>query len=133
LRQADIVPPHALPALPALTKGLFYDPETRRKALDLLRDGDDTIDRAALRDLACKDALEGHGHGFHLRELAGQVLELATQGLDRLATATGKDLDAGQALEPLLSIVAGHTPPFYAQVRSRLATGHGLLALADGW
>lgn len=133
LRQADIVPPEALPALPALTKGLFYDPQTRRKALDLLKDGDESIDRAALRDLACKDALAGQGHGFHLRELCGHVLELATEGLERLGQASGTDQDAGQALEPLRAIVAGHDLPFHARVRQKLATGDGLLALADGW
>ncbi len=133
LRQADIVPPEALPALPALTKGLFYDLEARRKTLALLRDGDAKVNRAALRELACKDALNGRGQGFDLRELSAQVLELATQALQRQALASGLDRDAALELDPLRAIVAGEAPPYYERVRSGLAKNRGLLALSDGW
>lgn len=133
LRQADIVPPEALPALPALTKGLFYDLEARRKTLALLRDGDMAVDRAALREVACRDALNGRGQGFDLRELSGHVLDLATEGLQRQAQASGLDLDAALELEPLRAIVAGDAPPYYERVRSGLAQNRGLLALSDGW
>lgn len=131
LRQTDVVPPEALPALPALAKGLLYDVTARKAVLDLMRDGDTRIDRAALRELSCRDALNGQGHGFDLREVAGQVLDLASQGLARLAAESGTDHDAATALEPLRAIVTGDSPPFYEQVRTRLAQGGGLLALVD--
>lgn len=133
LRQADIVPPDSLPALPALTKGLFYDAEARAATLALLRDGDVTVDRAALREAACKDALEADNQGFRLREMAAEVLRICQGSLTRQAAATGLDLEAGQALAPLEAIVAGHRLPFYETVRRRLAARHSLLALADGW
>ena len=133
LRQTDIVPPDALPALPALTKGLFYDVTARRAALAALRDGDASIDRAQLRDLACREALDGYAPRFDLRETAEEILRLAREGLGRLARASGQDRDAATALEPLEAICEGEALPFYERTRQKLAKGNGLLALADEW
>lgn len=133
LRQTDIVPPEALPALPALTKGLFYDVSSRRAALAALRDGDARIDRALLRETACKDALDGYLPGFDIRETAEEILRLAREGLGRLAKASGVDRDAVSALEPLEAICDGAALPYYERTRKKLAEGKGLLALADDW
>ncbi len=131
LRQADVVPPEALPALPALTKGLFYDADARRKCLDLLRDGDTTVDRAGLRALACKHALDGVAGEWHLRELAATVLGIARQSLERQAAASGVDHKASDSLDILDEIVAGERPQFWQTVRSRWQANPQLLALAD--
>jgi len=135
LRQTDIVPPEALPALPALTKGLFYDTTARRAALAALRDGDAHIDRSQLREIACRHALDGYTPRFDLRETAEEILRLAREGLGRLAAVSGSDRDAATALEPLEAICEGDAPPFYERTRQKLAEGKdkGLLALADPW
>jgi len=133
IRQTDIVPPDVLPALPALTKGLFYDETARKAALALLRDGDATVDRPLLRDAACETALHADFAGTPLRDVAREVLRLCRQGLDRLAAASGEDADASDALAPLEAIVAGERLPFYEEVRRKLGARRSLLSLADGW
>ena len=131
LRQADVVPADALPALPALTKGLFYDAEARRKCLDLLRDGDKTVDRAILRDLACQHALDGVLGQWHLRELSAEILKIARQSLDKQAAASGVDLKAAESLDILDAIVARERPQFWQTVRDRWQKDQRLVALAD--
>ena len=131
LRQADVVPPEALPALAALTKGLFYSAEARRACLTLLRDGDATVDRPALRELACKDALDGQAPGWNLRALSGEVLAIARRSLEAQAAASGVDLDAAASLDVLDAIVAGDRPAFWQTVITRWQTGAGLAGLAE--
>jgi glutamate--cysteine ligase len=133
IRQADLVPPEALAALPALCKGLLYDETARREALVLLGDGDAAIDRAALRAAACQSALDGQASGLNLRELSAAVLATARQGLDRLAQTSGEDGDAASALDVLDAIVAGARPHFWQVQRDILAQGGGLAALAHPW
>lgn len=133
IRQCDIVPPAVLPALAALTKGLFYDETSRLAALAVLRDGDATIDRTVLRDAACMHALDARVGDVNVREWAKEILILANAGLQRLAVRNGNDAQAAQALEPLKAIVAGDQPPLYQIVRERIGKNPSLLALADGW
>ena len=120
LRQCDTVPPEALPALPALATGLFYDVEARRRCLDLLRDGESGVNRVALRAAACRDALDAVVDDWPLRAVAREALSLARAGLERhLRTARGDgapDLGAADALVILEEIVAGERPPFWAAV-----------------
>jgi glutamate--cysteine ligase len=131
LRQADVVPVEALPALPALTKGLFYDDDARRKCLKLLRDGDMTVDRKALRALACKDALDGVAGEWHLRELSAAILQIARESLAKQAAASGTDLNAAESLDILDAIVAGTRPQFWQTVRDRWLQNPQLGALSD--
>lgn len=133
LRQCDLVPADALPSLPALTKGAFYDEATRKALRLLLRDGDRTVDRAALREAACKDALHARVGDVHVGEWAREVLRLTRIGLERQAADTRMDVDAADALQPLEAIAAGDAPPFYDRVRREMAKGTGLLGLADAW
>lgn len=136
LRQCDTVPPEALPALPALAMGLFYDAEARRRCLDLLRDGDAGIDRGALRAAACQDALDAVVGDWSLREVARETLAVARGGLEtqaRLARMAGEASDPGaaDALVILEEIVAGDRPPFWATRETRWAAAPGLSGLAD--
>ncbi len=129
VRQADVVPELALPALPALCKGLLYDAAARREVMELLGDGDVRIDRDALREAACKDALTGVSGGLHVGELCKEALAIAHRGLDRLHRATGEDAQAGRSLDVLDAIVHGDQPAFWQVQRQRLQSGEGLRAL----
>lgn len=131
LRQCDVVPPEALPSLPALTKALFYDAPTRQACLKLLRDGDKSVDRAALRALACKDALDGVTGEWNLRELSAEVLKLARASLDTQAQASGVDGKASDSLTILDEIVAGERPQFWQTVAERWHNQPNFLALAE--
>ncbi len=132
IRQADVVPPAALPALPALCKGLLYDLPARRAAMALLGDGDALIDREALRQAACQHGLAGVSGGLSVRELASACLDLARQGLERLARTSGTDHNAASALDILSEIARGDRPEFWQVTRQRLlAGGASLLSVAD--
>lgn len=128
IRQADVVPPQALPALAALCKGLLYDLPARRAAMSLLGDGDTSIDREALRQAACQSGLSGQSGGLSVRELATACLDLARQGLARQAAETGTDADAASSLDILSEIAFGHRPEFWQVTRQRLRTGGASLA-----
>ena len=128
IRQADVVPPEALPALPALCKGLLYDLPARRAAMALLGDGNPAIDREALREAACQHGLSAVAEGWSVRELAQECLRLARQGLDRLAAASDSDHNAGSALDILSEMAHGERPEFWQVTRQRLQSGSGVLA-----
>jgi glutamate--cysteine ligase len=132
IRQADVVPPEALPALPALCKGLLYDLEARRAAMSVLGDGDERIDREALRTAACQSGLSGSWGGISLREWSQEILALARQGLERQAASTGLDLKGPAALDILSEIAHGQRPEFWRVTRDRLIKGGALLtSVAD--
>ena len=122
IRAADMVPPELLIALPALTKGLFYDVEARRGALALLGDGDDRIDRAALREAACRQALDGRVGDLHLGELATAVLVLAHAGLTRQHRFES-DAAAFEAIAPLEALCRGEMTPPWRQVAAQMSAG----------
>lgn len=128
IRQADVVPPEALPALPALCKGLLYDLEARRAAMAVLGDGDGRIDREALRTAACRSGLSGTWGGISLREWSQEILALARQGLERQAATTGVDLKAPAALDVLSEIAHGQRSEFWRVTRDRLSKGGALLS-----
>lgn len=132
IRQADVVPPDALPALPALCKGLLYDLEARRAAMAVLGDGDERIDREALRTAACRNGLSGNWGGISLREWSQEILALARQGLERQAASSGVDQKAPAALDILSEIAHGQRPEFWRVTRDRLLKGGALLtSVAD--
>ncbi len=133
IRQADCVPPDALPALPALSKALLYDAQARQEMLALLRDGDARLDRAALRALACDVALAGKLGDVSLLDWAKETLAIAKRSLRRQVARDGVDTEAEAALAPLEAIVAGEAPPFYTRIRTAMQSGQGLLSLAETW
>ncbi len=133
LRPCDLVPEEALAALPALTRGLFYDLEARKKALELLEDGNMSIDRPALRAQACLNGLAGVSQGRSIGEIAKEVLDIATQGLDRLAKAEGRDALAYRALDPLKAIAHGKEQSYSQRVLRKWQADPRLAALADPW
>lgn len=131
IRAADCVEPELLPALPALSFGLLADPESRAGLLDLMRDGDTSVDRAALRAAACVDGLGGRAAGYDLREVATTCIRLADEGISRIESRTGReDTEAHEALARLAAVARADQPAPWQQVASTLARTPDLRALA---
>ncbi|MDO5621470.1 MAG: glutamate--cysteine ligase [Paracoccus sp. (in: a-proteobacteria)] len=80
MRGADGGPWRRLCALPALWVGLLYDQGALDAAWDLVK-GWDAETRDSLRHVAGRDALAGQVGAIKMRDLAGQVLDIAETGL----------------------------------------------------
>jgi glutamate--cysteine ligase len=92
MRGADGGPWRGLCALPALWVGLLYDQVALDAAWDLVKDWSEADHRALRAEVPYK-ALRTEFRGRPLLELAGQVLEIAKDGLKRRRRlgATGED------------------------------------------
>lgn len=80
-RTADCAPLPWLLALPALWKGLFYDANARRHAFALLPDAT-AESTAELARIARTEGLSGTFRGQSLRDLATNLVAIASDGLD---------------------------------------------------
>jgi glutamate--cysteine ligase len=98
-------------ALPALWVGLLYDEQALDAAWELVRHWS-IEERERLRGEVPKLALEARTpDGRTVRELAGDVLDIATAGLSRRGFLNGAGDNEGGFLEPLHDVVAsGMTP-----------------------
>lgn len=106
-RQADVVPPEMIMALPALCKGLMYDEVAADAAWDLVK-GFTFDERQTLSRDAAKDAIRASRPGRlgTIAALCGELIAIAAHGLDRQATAGQGADDDGKYLDPLREIVA---------------------------
>jgi glutamate--cysteine ligase len=86
MRTADCVKPAILPALPALWKGLLYDPSARAAAWDLVK-GWSMEERWAHREAVARDALAAPAPGgrFQTLDLARELLAIAAGALRGMA------------------------------------------------
>jgi glutamate--cysteine ligase len=100
VRGADAVPPRLTCSLPALWKGLLYDPEARAGAWALVS-GASAEEREAARADAARRGLLGRFAGRPLLELARELAELALGGLRRLGHAGRRDRDETGYLDPI--------------------------------
>jgi glutamate--cysteine ligase len=110
LRSADCVPPALIPALPALWKGILYDNEAMNAAW-LLASELSLRERVALLSSAARSALKSTIGGRPMREVAGQLVEIAAAGLRRQACLDAQGRDESIYLEPLREIVERGEPP----------------------
>ncbi|HRO14601.1 MAG TPA: glutamate--cysteine ligase [Paracoccus sp. (in: a-proteobacteria)] len=120
MRGADAGDRAHLLALPALWVGLTYDQGTLDAAWDLVKGWDDDT-REGLRRAAARDALAGEANGIHLRDLAAQVVDLASAGL----AARARGADGMTDEQPYLDVLREH-------VSSGQVTADRLLALYRG-
>ena len=95
MRGADGGPWARLCALPALWVGLLYDQGALDAAWDLVK-GWDAETREGLRHAAATDALDGVVGGIKLRDLAGQVLDIAEGGLQARAMGSRNGMHADE-------------------------------------
>ncbi|WP_174286913.1 glutamate--cysteine ligase [Sphingomonas bacterium] len=111
MRGADGGPWNRICALPALWVGLLYDQGALDAAWDLVRDWK-IDDRQALRDAVPKLALDAPlPGGGRLRDIAGQVLDIAGAGLAARARINGAGDDETGFIEPLREIVRSGKVP----------------------
>ena len=97
--------------LPALWVGLLYDSEALDAAWDLVKDWS-IEERERLRREVPRQALEARTpDGRTMRELAGDVLDIAGAGLNRRERLNAAGDNEGGFLDPLRDVVAtGMTP-----------------------
>ncbi len=105
VRSADCVPPTHVPALPALWKGLLYDPVALDAAWDLTKSWS-FAERQTHRTEVCRRGLQtATPKGFETLALAKELVDMARFGLDRLAKRDGHPTESIY-LDPLDRIVA---------------------------
>ncbi|HUN50756.1 MAG TPA: glutamate-cysteine ligase family protein, partial [Candidatus Sulfotelmatobacter sp.] len=110
MRGADGGPWWRLCALPALWVGLIYDQAALDAAWELVHDWTDA-ERQRLRDEVPRTALGTRFRNRTVREIAGDMLGIAGDGLRRRHRLSASGEDEGHFLEPLRAIVAsGRTP-----------------------
>ncbi len=104
MRGADMGGPRMVPALSAFWVGLLYDEVALDAAYDLVRRWS-VKELLELREEVPKRALDAEIAGRSLRQVAREVLAIATDGLKRRARLNAKGQDESHYLEPLLEIV----------------------------
>ena len=110
VRGADCGPKELICALPALWKGLLYDSAAGEAAFALARDWTlEERDQALVS--AARQGLAGQAGGRPMLELAGELVDIATAGLARIAQAGGLGPDERDFLDPLRALLAtGQSP-----------------------
>jgi glutamate--cysteine ligase len=109
-RSADSQPPERTVSLPALVKGVFYEPDCLDAAFDLVKrwTHEDTV---ALYREVTREALHAKMRGVRVVELAKELLAIADEGLRRQAVLDGAGRDERVYLEPLAEQLAtGRSP-----------------------
>lgn len=122
VRGADCVPEPMVTALPALWKGLFYDPDTLDAAEHIAREISGA-ERLALFQVTYQQGLAGVWKNRTVHARAAELVALAQEGLHRQAEASGSR-DERPLLDPLLErLEAGQSlGTTLLQDWSRLAT-----------
>jgi glutamate--cysteine ligase len=111
MRGADGGPWSQICALPALWVGLLYDSQALDAAWDLVK-GWDIGERQALRDAVPKLALDAPlPGGGKLRDVAAQVLDIATAGLSARGRLNGAGDNESGFLDPLREVVRSGKVP----------------------
>ena len=106
VRTADAVSSRFVCALPALWKGLLYDPQAGAEGWALVRDMD-LDERVALWNRAWSAGL----HDDFIHHVAQRLIELSRQGLDRLDVRDSKGRTEARFLDPLQTLVATRNSP----------------------
>ncbi len=110
VRGADCGPKELICALPALWKGLLYDSAAGEAAFALARDWTlEERDQALVS--AARQGLAGQAGGRPMLELAGELVDIATAGLARIAQAGGLGPDERDFLDPLRALLAAGQSP----------------------
>jgi glutamate--cysteine ligase len=104
VRSADSQPPEMMLALPALMKGVLYEPDAMGAAWDLVRRWS-WDERVATYHGAHRDGLRARIRGIVLAELARELLAIASSGLERQHRTNARGEDERIYLERLEDIV----------------------------
>lgn len=102
VRGADAVPPGLTCSLPALWKGLLYEPEALAQAAALVAGYDAETREAARADVARRGLAARYGREPVL-ELARELARISRAGLARLGHAGRRDADETGYLDPVFA------------------------------
>ena len=110
VRGADCCSSELICALPALWKGLLYDRQAGEAAFALASDWT-LADRDEALASAARLGLGGRAGGHSLLGLANELVDIASEGLARIARAGGLGPDERHFLDPVRALVeAGQSP-----------------------
>ncbi len=124
MRGADAGPWRALTALPALWVGLLYDQIALDAAYDLIADWT-AEERQALRDGVPRGGLKTPFRRTTVRDIAGQMVEIARGGLVRRARRNSEGVDESVYLAPLQETVASGLTPAERLLAAYRGDWHG--------
>jgi len=109
VRTADSQPPAFMLTLPALMKGVLYDPDCLDAAWDLVKPWS-YPERLALNDAAHKFGLEARAGRVKFKELALELLKIGARGLERQHNLNERGDDESIYLLRMMDLVrSGHT------------------------
>jgi len=100
VRGADAVPSGLICALPALWKGILYDPDARDAAFELASAWSQE-EREAGTDAVARAGLAARIAGRPVLPMARRLVEIAGEGLRRIGAAVGLSPDERSFLEPV--------------------------------
>jgi len=100
IRGADCPPPELAMTFPALVKGIFYDPEARQAAWEIVRPWS-LDERQALHLSVSLQGPRAEVRGRPIRSLIQEIARIAAQGLRSQARRNEKGEDERIFLEPL--------------------------------
>jgi glutamate--cysteine ligase len=104
-RSADGQPPERVVGLPALVKGLFYEPDCLAAGVDLVKRW--TFDDVqTLYGDVTRAALDARLRGIRVVELCRELLEISLEGLRRQRALDADGRDERRYLEPIAEQVA---------------------------
>jgi glutamate--cysteine ligase len=110
VRSADSQPPEMMLALPALMKGILYEPDALDAAWDLVRPWS-WEERVTLYHAAHRSGLSAKIRGIGLTDLARELMEIGSTGLARQRRINEHGDDERVYLERLDEIVRGGKSP----------------------
>jgi glutamate--cysteine ligase len=104
LRSADSQPPELMPAMPALVKGLFYDPDCLQASWDLVKAWS-WDERMELYHDSHRHGLAARIRRFSLLDLCKDLFRIAWEGLRRQAALNANGEDETIYLKPLQNLL----------------------------
>ena len=124
LRGADSQAPELMLAVPALTKGLLYDPDCLQAAWDLVKAWS-WEERVTLWHDAHRQALQARVRKIRLAEIARELVAIAVEGLHRQRQLDAAGRDESIYLERLEHEVARGRCPADAIIERWVGDWHG--------
>lgn len=128
VRSADGGPREHVFALPALYKGIIYDLDARRAARELVAGVGPTVYAELARE-AAMNGIHGTFGDTPIADLCGALVDIASQGLSRLADAAAHP-DETEFLEPLRHILTSRESAA-DRLLARFGDRHGVIGSRD--
>jgi glutamate--cysteine ligase len=109
VRSADSMPPNLMLSVPALYKGVLYDPDCMDAAWDLVKQWSFEEDKALVAT-AAKAGIEARVGRIKLQELGLELLAIAAEGLTRQRCLNENGYDESIYLARMIDLIrSGHT------------------------